>query len=27
VSLAGDLWGLWWAYHANVALRLRLQRD
>jgi hypothetical protein len=23
VSLAGDLWGLWWAYHANVALRLR----
>jgi competence protein ComGC len=26
VSLAGDLWGLWWAYHANVALRLRMQR-
>ncbi|WIA15904.1 hypothetical protein OEZ85_012653 [Tetradesmus obliquus] len=23
---AGDLWGLWWAYHANVALRLRLRR-
>jgi hypothetical protein len=26
VSLAGDLWGLWWAYHANVALRLRMQQ-